>query len=157
MSLKVYSSKHCRKAEPQDLVCKCKNICMYSEGNIGALWPQQRRVWESKLPSGSQAVKCPFLSLELTHWPDPQGHMTFVKGLFGPKGSGALPGSPLLLDPHYPAAPRVLYRPWSLLILLIHDWMLTAEMALVCDALTAFNLTAASKACTDGAFSIIFS
>lgn len=28
-------------------------------------------------------------------------------------------------------------------------------MALECGAITAFNLTAASKACTDGAFSII--
>lgn len=121
-----------------------RNVCTVTE----AFDRRRRGVYTKQAsPLGSQAVKCPFLSPKHIDWPAPQGCMTFVARLFGRSGIRAMTA--------WPPAPTLLSRPWPLLTLLVFDWTLMAEMAFVCYALTAFNLAAASKACTDGALSII--
>lgn len=91
----------------------------------GSLWPQRRRVWERRLPSGSQAVSVPFRVLNsLTDlilkdtWPS-------KPACLARRDQGNDLGNPQLLDPHYPAAPRVYRGPGLYLHLssLIGRWL----------------------------------
>lgn len=65
---------------------------------------REEGVWESRLPSGSQAVKWPFLSPEPTRWPDPQGHVALAAGPVAPKGSRARPKQPATAWPPLPSS-----------------------------------------------------